>query len=45
MVDNVQISKETLCWKKGMEDWKKISEIEELKLIFDDDMPPIPKQD
>ncbi len=38
MVDNGQISKETLCWKK-------ISEIEELKLIFDDDMPPIPKQD
>lgn len=45
MVDNGQISKETLCWKKGMEDWKKISEIEELKSIFDDDMPPIPKQD
>ena len=45
MVDNGQISKETLCWKKGMEDWKKISEIEELKLIFDDDMSPISKQD
>ena len=45
MVDSNQINKDTLAWKKGMEDWKKISDIENLKTIFDDDMPPIPKQD
>lgn len=39
--------KNLYAWKKGMEDWKLISEIEEFKELFiqENTMPPLPKFD
>ena len=45
MMTNCQISSETLAWKKGMEDWKKIKEFEELKDIINSEIPPIPNKE
>lgn len=36
------INKNTLVWTEGMEDWKKASEVEELKEIFRSVPPPLP---
>lgn len=41
MANSSKISKDTLVWKDGMDDWQKIDSIEELKDIFPN-IPPIP---
>ncbi len=43
MVVSGQISKESLVWKKGMDQWEKAGNIEELKNLFQT-VPPIPEQ-
>lgn len=39
-----EVLKESLVWTKGMSDWKKASEIDDLKDMFSE-MPPIPSGD
>ena len=41
MSQNGQLTKETLVWKQGMENWEKAGTVEELKNIFVE-IPPIP---
>ena len=38
------LTKETLCWKQGMANWEKASEILEIKALFNDNQnpPPLP---
>lgn len=40
-----QITSETLVWKNGLEQWVKAGEIEELKSLFTNAVPPVPLQD
>ena len=42
MVDDHTIVRETLIWKKGMAEWKKAEEVEELKELFNALPPPLP---
>lgn len=42
MAKNGQFNKNSLVWKKGMTEWCRAEEIDELKEIFENDMPPIP---
>lgn len=42
MAANGQISAESLVWKQGMPQWRCANEIEELKEIFTNAIPPIP---
>lgn len=37
------LTRDTLVWAEGMEDWKKAGEIEDLKAIFSATPPPLPK--
>ena len=41
MQQNGQLTKDTLVWKQGMENWEKASNTDELKALFVD-IPPIP---
>lgn len=43
MLLNGTFTKESLVWKKGMAEWKKAKEVEDLKKVFDT-IPPIPPQ-
>ncbi len=43
MKQNGQLTKETLVWKQGMENWEKAGNIDELQGIFVD-VPPIPNK-
>lgn len=49
MVKSGQLTRENLIWKAGMNNWTKVSEVQELKGIFGDratippEMPPIPE--
>ena len=42
MANDGKITPETLVWKKGMAEWKKAGEIDELKILFSE-VPPIPQ--
>ena len=42
MVISKQFTVDSLVWKNGMAEWKKAAEVEELKSIFGETMPPIP---
>lgn len=40
-----KISKNTLVWHEGLEDWKKAEEILELKVLFTTTPPPLPQKE
>ena len=42
LIDQKKINRDTLAWKEGMEDWHKITELEDLKQLFDSVPPPPP---
>lgn len=42
MVMNGQFNKDSLVWKNGMAQWEKAGNIDELKNVFSNNMPPIP---
>ena len=43
MVDAGQVKSDSLVWRKGMPEWVKASDVEDLKNLFTDpEMPPIP---
>lgn len=42
MVKSSKLTKNSLVWKSGMQEWKKAGEIEELNFLFDE-IPPIPE--
>lgn len=42
MVMNGQFNKDSLVWKNGMAQWEKAGNIDELKKVFSNNMPPIP---
>jgi membrane protease subunit (stomatin/prohibitin family) len=42
LITQNKISKETLVWKQGMDNWKKIIESDDLKKLFDAVPPPPP---
>lgn len=42
LVENGQVSKSTLVWKKGMKEWLPAGTVDALKYLFDE-MPPIPQ--
>lgn len=44
MINNGQLSSETLLWKEGMQEWQKAENIDEIKTLFTASMPPIPKE-
>ncbi len=44
MVENGQLLKETLVWKKGMAEWEKAICVEKLKVLFEDEIPPVPER-
>jgi hypothetical protein len=43
MNQNGQLSKDTLVWKQGMENWEKAGNVDDLKSIFVE-IPPIPSE-
>ncbi len=43
MAANGSVTLDTLVWKSGMDDWKSVGSVEELKNIFGN-IPPIPKK-
>ena len=43
MLLNGTFTKESLFWKKGMDEWKQAKEIESLQKVFNS-LPPIPPQ-
>ena len=42
MADSKQLTKDSMVWKKGMEQWEKAGNVDELKDLFIE-MPPIPE--
>lgn len=44
MLLNGTFTKESLVWKKGMDEWKQAKEVESLQKVFNS-IPPIPPQD
>ena len=42
MVTQGTLTKDTLVWKQGMQNWTKAESVEELKNLFANVMPPIP---
>lgn len=38
------ITVDTLVWKAGMAQWVKAREVDELKRLFSNEIPPIPPQ-
>ncbi len=44
MADSKQLTKDSMVWKKGMEQWEKAGNVDELKDLFSE-MPPIPGQE
>lgn len=44
MVENGQLLKKTLVWKKGMAQWEKVICVEKLKVLFEDNIPPVPEK-
>ena len=45
MVTSGQFTIESLVWKQGMAAWEKAGNIDELKVVFANSMPPIPPTD
>ena len=45
MVTSGQFTVESLVWKQGMAAWEKAGNIDELKVVFANSMPPIPPTD
>lgn len=45
MVTSGQFTVESLVWKQGMAAWEKARNIDELKVVFANSMPPIPPTD
>lgn len=43
MALNGQLDTNSLVWKKGMENWEKAETIKELDVLFENKIPPIPK--
>lgn len=43
MIDSGKFNKDNLVWKKGMKEWLKACEVDELKILFGLNMPPIPQ--
>jgi len=41
---NIELNKSTLIWFKELDDWTELHNIEELKFLFEDTPPPIPKK-
>ena len=41
---NGNFTKESLVWKKGMEEWKKANEVDELKKVFESIPPELPQE-
>lgn len=41
-LEELDINSNTLIWSKGMDDWKKASDIEELNVILENLPPPLP---
>ena len=39
-----QLTNDSLVWKNGMTQWAKAGTVEELKNLFTNKMPPIPKE-
>lgn len=44
MADSQQLTKDSMVWKKGMVQWEKAGDVDELKGLFSE-MPPIPGQE
>ena len=44
MANSGQLTSNSLVWKKGMAQWEKAGNVDELKTIFENTMPPIPPQ-
>lgn len=44
MANSGHLTPNSLVWKKGMEQWEKAGNIDELKTFFENVMPPIPPQ-
>lgn len=42
MVTQGSLTRDTLVWKQGMQNWAKAESIEDLKNLFANVMPPIP---
>lgn len=42
MVVNKTLTEDSLIWKQGMDTWKKASLIDEICILFNNDIPPIP---
>jgi hypothetical protein len=42
MADSKQLTKNSMVWKKGMEQWEKAGDVDELKDLFIE-MRPIPE--
>lgn len=43
LISEGMVKKETLAWTEGLQDWVKAIEIEEIKALFSQTPPPIPK--
>lgn len=43
LISEGMVKQNTLSWTEGMQDWVKAIEIEEIKLLFNQTPPPIPK--
>ncbi|MBN2881435.1 SPFH domain-containing protein [Candidatus Woesearchaeota archaeon] len=43
LISEGMVKQETLAWTEGLQDWVKASEIEEIKKLFSQTPPPIPK--
>lgn len=44
-LEKLNINSNSLIWTKGMDDWTKASNIEELNIILENLPPPLPKKD
>lgn len=43
MINNGEISQDTLVWKKGMEDWLRAGEAPGISAMFEENPPPLPE--
>lgn len=44
LINAGEVSRDTLCWRQGMENWLKVSEMSEFKALFPPEIPPIPNK-
>ena len=43
MISTGELSKDSLVWSQGMENWMRMAEVDKIKDLFNNEVPPIPK--